>query len=581
MVPSLEVDAEPWPTLGKQVCDFIQDYMVYGPGDLRGQPVVLAPEQKLWIYRMYEVHPAGSVDVTGRPNGGKRRFRRCVLSLAKGMAKTELAAFIACAELHPEGPVRCDGFDQWGRPVGRPVNDPYIPMVAYTEEQTEDLAYAALKAIIEEAGMDDVFDIGLERIMRKEGDGKALAMSSSPNARDGARTTFQHFDETHRFNLPRLREAHKTMQANLNKRPLAEPWGLETSTAFLPGENSIHEQATDLALQIEAGRSTNPNFFFFHCQASDEHDIETDEGLQAALVETSMSFAEWRDIAGIIADFRDPAADLAYMERMYLNRSKQTSLQAFPKKRWAELSRCTCGHIAGDHTGNVLYKQACGIAECACRQLVEGGYRPAKGALVTGGFDGSIWDDATALIGEEVSTGHQFVIGIWENPSTAGHKVENWKVPELDVDAAMTQFMSDYEVWRVYCDPYHWEGWVATWQGRWTDKVVVRWPTNRWTAMGYALKGYFNSMVQGFISHDGDRDFARHIGNAVRRLLNIKDSDGSPLWLIQKDKPDSPNKMDAAMAGCLADEARRDAIAAGAEPQNGPSAYETEDLVIV
>jgi hypothetical protein len=33
---------ELWPTLGPQVCDFIENYLVYGPGDLRGQPVQLA-----------------------------------------------------------------------------------------------------------------------------------------------------------------------------------------------------------------------------------------------------------------------------------------------------------------------------------------------------------------------------------------------------------------------------------------------------------------------------------------------------------------------------------------------------------
>jgi len=36
MVPP--VAEEEWPTLGPQVCDFIEAYLVFGPGDLRGQP---------------------------------------------------------------------------------------------------------------------------------------------------------------------------------------------------------------------------------------------------------------------------------------------------------------------------------------------------------------------------------------------------------------------------------------------------------------------------------------------------------------------------------------------------------------
>ena len=79
---------------------------------------------------MYELFPQD------HPQAGRRRFKRCALSLRKGSAKSELAAWLAAVELHREGPVRCDGFDAYGRPVGAPVTDPYIPLVAYTEEQS-------------------------------------------------------------------------------------------------------------------------------------------------------------------------------------------------------------------------------------------------------------------------------------------------------------------------------------------------------------------------------------------------------------------------------------------------------------
>ena len=76
---------------------------------------------------------------------GRRRFKRVGISLAKGLAKTELAAWIAACELHPEAPVRCVGWDKKGNPIGGPVTDPYIPMVAYTEEQSDELCYGTLK----------------------------------------------------------------------------------------------------------------------------------------------------------------------------------------------------------------------------------------------------------------------------------------------------------------------------------------------------------------------------------------------------------------------------------------------------
>ncbi len=137
MVPP--IDDEPYPSLGGLVCDWIERYLVFGPGDLRGEPAVLDDEKRALIWRMYEVFPPG------HPQEGRRRFKRVAVVLPKGTAKTELAAWIAAAELHPNAPVRCIGFDEQVQPIGGPVQDPYIPMVAYTEEQSDELAYGALK----------------------------------------------------------------------------------------------------------------------------------------------------------------------------------------------------------------------------------------------------------------------------------------------------------------------------------------------------------------------------------------------------------------------------------------------------
>ena len=178
-VPPFE-EKRQWPTLGPQVVAFIEDYLVFGPGDLRGQPAQVDPEKQALIYRMYEVFPKG------HPQAGRRRFKRVGLSLRKGTAKTELAAWLAAVELHPLGPVRCDGFDARGEPVGVGVRDPYIPLVAYTEEQSDELAFAALRVILEYSSLADDFDIGLERVMRVMGDGKAVSLAGLLDARDGA-----------------------------------------------------------------------------------------------------------------------------------------------------------------------------------------------------------------------------------------------------------------------------------------------------------------------------------------------------------------------------------------------------------
>lgn len=521
VVPAL--DEEPWPTLGPQVVSWIEANLVYGPGDLRGQPYQVAPDFAAWLYRAYEVFPPS------HPRAGKRRFKRVAISERKGLAKTEKAAILAAVESHPEGPVRCDGFDARGEPVGRPVNDPYIPLVAYTQEQTEELAFNALYVILSESAVADDYDIGLERITvlgdRGKAAGKIVALAGSPNARDGARTTFQHFDETHRFTLEALRKAHKTMLANVPKRPMADPWSLETTTAFTPGEGSVAEATMDYARDITKGRVSDPRLFFFHRQASDNHDLETREGRRAAVEEASGPAVVWSDIDSIVAQWDEPDADPAYLERVWLNRARPSTAQAFNPDRWRELA-----------TGEGI---------------------PWR-SKITLGFDGSKFHDTTALVATDVFTGHQAVLGFWR-----AEDYPDEEIPDEEVDQVVIEAFRTWKVLRFYSDPPYWESAVARWAGRFGSKKVAAWWTNRLRPMAYALKAYRHAIAAGEVTNDGDQRMVEHIGNAWRHELTLKDEDGKPLWVIRKERPDSPNKIDAAVAGCLSWEARRDVIAAG------------------
>jgi hypothetical protein len=325
-------DEQPWPTLGPGVCDLIQERAVFGPGSLKGQPARLDAETRAIIYKAYEVWPKGS------PYAGRRRFRRARICARKGTAKTEKLGWVAFAELHPEGPVRFDGWDAYGQPVGRPVRDPYIPLLAYTAEQVEELAYHVLYVVCTEGPDADLFDAGLERIIRLgdrgQADGKAVPLANSPNARDGARTTFQGYDETHRLDLARNLAAYETMEANLPKRPLDDPWSMGITTAGVPGGGSVAELDKDEAELIDRGEVEDPELFYFHREAGPGHDLTTLEGRIEAVREASGPAAEWSDLRGIAKQWDRPGADRAYLERVWLNRWTQSAAQAFDAKRW-------------------------------------------------------------------------------------------------------------------------------------------------------------------------------------------------------------------------------------------------------
>jgi phage terminase large subunit-like protein len=522
MVPK---DLVNYPTLGPQVCAFIEQNMVFGPGDLRGTPVVLDDEWRALIYRMYEVYPQS------HDHAGRRRFKRVGLSLPKGLAKTERAAMIAAVELHPEGPVRCVGWTRKGEPIGGPVTDPYIPMVAYTQEQSDELCFSALRVILENSPLRDDFDIGLERILRKKGDGKCEALSSNPNARDGARTTFSVLDETHRWTLVRQRQAHTVMQTNIPKRKIADGWMLEVTTAPEPGAGSVAESTMEYAKAIDDGRTGDGSLFFFHRQASDAHDMATPEGRRAAITEASGQAASWRDIDAIAALWDDPGADVAYLERVYCNRLVKGATQAFSVTRWKELARP--------------------------KTVVE------PGALIVIGLDGAQFHDSTGIVCTEVETGYQWKERVWERPHMLD-RTKTWQVPAEEVDATVRSLFDRYDVWRMYADPPYWQSWIAQWIGLFGADRVVEWWTNRRRPMSAALEGFNTAIQDGLLTHDGSKEYERHIGNSRRLNLPMLDEQGSPMWLIQKERPDSPNKIDLAMAGVLSWEARTDAVAAGA-----------------
>lgn len=530
-------DEEPWPSLGGQVCDLIEERAIFGPGSLRGLPAKLDAEKRAAIWKAYELYPRG------HELAGRRRFRRVRISWRKGTGKTEFGAWVMFAELHPDGPVRFDGWDADGNPVGRPVRDPYIPMLAYAKEQVEELAYSVLFAVCTEGPDADLFDASQERIIRLgetgRADGKAVPLAGSPNARDGARTTAQYYDETHRLLSPMHLLAYETMEANLPKRPLDEPWSLGTTTAGVPGQGSVAEKDKDEAEAIARGEIDEPELFYFHREASPHHDLTTIDGRVEAIREASgPSVAAWSDMRGIAKQWDRPGADHAYLERVWLNRWTQSAAQAFDARRWREdLSR-------------------------------PGATIPA-GAAVTLGLDGSRWKDTTALVATDCRTGLQLLVGVWK-------PAEDGEVNPVEVVAACDAAFTRWNVLRMYGDPaWGWDQQLAELAGRYGHKRVMAFYTDsrgiRRTA--FMCRGYASAIKAGEVTNDGDPTMAAHVAAAQKHLIKMVDDEGQPLWVMTKERRDSEKKIDAAMAGALSWQANLDATAAGLVVEETAYAY--------
>ena len=522
------MDEEPWPTLGPAVCDFIEERAVYGPGSLQGQPYEIDPEFRAFLYRCFEVYPKG------HQWAGRRRFKRVGLSVRKGLAKTEKQALIVFSHIHPEGPGRCDGFDASGDPVAAPVRAPYVPMLAFSLDQVEELAYGALKYIVEHGPDADLFDSSLERVLRLDefgrADGGAYPLAQSPDSRDGARTTLNAFDEPHRLYMPRHLKAHETMDANLEKRPLEDPWALYVGTAGELGQKSVAEQLHTEAEQIRDGKIDKPDLFYLYRSDSGGHDLTDKAQRIAAIAEATGPAGEWGpgQFDSIASKWDRPGADTAYLERVWLNRWVKSGQQAFDVKRWPALAHVK-GSLANPQRSRI-----------------------PRGAPVVVGFDGARRRDSTALVITEIATGTQELFRLWE----VDLDEPDWEIDEADVDQAVDEIFTRYDVVLFYGDPPYWVEEMGRWAGR-HKGLVEEWWTNRYKVMGYAVRAYQEAISSGAVGWCVEDphalDLARHIANAGQEKTSfiVEDGpdEGQPLYNLTKIHPD--RKFDAAMAAVV------------------------------
>jgi hypothetical protein len=233
------------------------------------------------------------------------------VSVRKGFAKTEQMALVAFVELHPEAPVRFDGFNKDGTlKQGRPVADPFMPLLANTKKQVVRIGVRRAEGDLRGVPDADLFDATLERIIRigerGKADGTCCPVANSPDSNDGGRTTWQGFDETHRLWLPNHKEAIQTMEANLGKRYAQDPWSMSTTTAGEPGQQSVAETITSKLRRWRAARSA-ATLFYFHRQADDKWDMDVFEDRCKAIIEASgAELAARTDVESIASQWDRP-----------------------------------------------------------------------------------------------------------------------------------------------------------------------------------------------------------------------------------------------------------------------------------
>ena len=512
-------------SLGYGIVLWIETNCCHGPGDIQGDPIVLDTEWVDFIVNAYLID-----SVTGR-----RVYDEAVLSRPKGRAKSELAGFLGVAEGF--GPVRFSHWDK-GQPVGRRVRSPLLKCLATEESQAgntfENIAFIAGEWGPEArpevfAGVSGIRQYQSATTLYLPQGGEIRACSSGAASKDGGKESWVCADETHLYVLREQKSMYSTVARNLgSKRMETQPWLMQTTTAYRPGEQSVAEETLTSWRKGELSPSTHVD----HREARGHIDITDRAHTIRQLVDVFGPAAAWHDMDRKYRDMTDPriCPDHATSARYYLNRAMAT------KDAW----------IATD----VVERQAATmVTELGC--------------AVALGFDGSLNDDSTVLVASRMSDGFFWPVGIWEKPS--GREGVEWEVPRSDVLAAIRKAFADFDVTRMYADPHEWRSDIDQLAGEFGARVIS-WETRRDVQMGAALDRLHSDLTNGVVSHSGDKVLINHFGNAyVRRK--------GPHRLVRKEHPNSNRKIDSVVGSALAYEARADAIAAGFGAETQSYAY--------
>lgn len=288
-------------SLGYDIADWIEAYCCHGPGDVQGEPVVLDDEWLAFLVAAYELDP----------RTGLRRIDRAVLSRPKGRAKSELAGFVAVVEAF--GPARFDGWDAAGQPVGKPVVSPLIKCLA-TEETQAGNTFENAAFIVCDYGRDahpDVFG-GASGVRQYQSataiyvpqGGEMRATTSGAASKDGGKETFVVPDETHLYVTPELRSMYATVARNCGKRKLAEPWMLQTTTAYKRGQQSVAE--TVLTAWRDGKLPNQDHWLVDHREALGAVNLRDRAHTMRQLRHVYGSASAWMDLDRIYRTMLDP-----------------------------------------------------------------------------------------------------------------------------------------------------------------------------------------------------------------------------------------------------------------------------------
>ena len=161
------------------------------------------------------------------------------------------------------------------------------------------------------------------------------------------------------------------------------------------------------------------------------------------------------------------------------------------------------------------------------------------------GFDGSYNGDASVIVGAVVPEDDEaplkvFMVKAWEKDLE--RDPDDWRVDIGEVEATIMEFCQTHNVREIACDPFRWARSMEVLESK--GLPVVSFPQSP-QRMIRACAIFYDAVAEKRLVHDNDPVLSRHIGNTAVKLTSAGPH-------IKKENPNSPRKIDAAVAAILA-----------------------------
>lgn len=496
-------------TLGWDVLAWTEEFLRLPDGPNAGDPWTYTDEQARFILWWYAID-----------RQGRFLMDDGVLRRAKGWGKDPVVGTVCANEF--VGPCRFDGFDAYGQPVAKPHAASWVQVAAVAKDQTR-TTMSLFPSLFSDAALAEYeIDLGKEIIYARHGRARIEAVTSSPRALEGPRTTFTFKNEVQNWIASNGgHDMNRVITRNAVKARDGAARRLAACNAPQPGEDSVGERDWEACQLIEQGKSRSTRLMYDSLEAPPELDIADEAQLRAGL-RLAAGDSIWLNEDGHVETIYDPRNSVADSRRFYLNQIVAAEDAWVAPHLWDALK-------------------------------VEKPEEVELGEDIALGLDPSATDDHTVLQGCRISDGYVFNLGVWDPEDHGG------EAPREEIDGAVRRAFESFTVVAFLSDLHPFESYVDQWAEDLGGGLVVKSSPKHsiaWDMRGKKKEStveyerLHNEIVEAAFKHDGNRKVRQHFHNARRR---------PNAWGVSvgKESRESARKIDSVPSTMLARLGRR------------------------